>query len=239
MTNDYGLRHPGRREAVVAVAVAWLVLFFAWLSSRDDDNGSSTGLGALASSPGDSIVKIDVSRDVTDAQIEACSPGETEVLYSAVQKTESGDQSVLVLRTESGDLRLCDSFGSDAPSVAPLTYADAAHPVTFLSNGRQAWDCDGTRLAGFAISHWLSVNDAVDRVELRFVIDGATGPWFSSDAQHGIVHVHAWLSQQNAGANVAVQARVLDARGHLVPQSTLPTEPQPIMGCNDSTVQVG
>ena len=224
----------------MAIVVACLVLFFAWLSGRDDDNnGSGTGLGALASSPADSVVKIDVSHDVTDAQIKACSPGDTQVLYAAVQKTESGDKPVLVLRTESGDLRLCDSFGSDAPSVAPLTYADAAHPVTFLSNGRQAWDCDGSRLAGFAISHWLSVDDPVDRVELRFVIDGATGPWFSSSAQHGFVHVHAWLSQQNAGARVAVQVRVLDAHGNAVPQSALPTEPQPIVGCNDNPIQVG
>jgi hypothetical protein len=240
MTNDYGLRHPGRREAAVAVLVALLLILVSWLvSSSSGDGRSSDSLGALAGSSSDSVVDLDVSADVSGAQVAACSPDAAKVLYAEVQKTAAGDQPVLVVREKSGDLRLCDSFGGDAPSVAPVRYADGGHPVTLLSNGRQAWDCDGTRLAGFAISHWLSVDSAVRRVELRFLIDGATGPWFSARAQGGLVHVHGWLSQQNDGAAVQVQLRVIGAAGHPVPQSAVPTKPQHVRGCAKGGIQLG
>ena len=249
MRNDFGLRHPGRREAAVAVAVACLVVLVSWLGSRgggDKAPAPSDTPTALSSSPQNGVVNLDVSPDVTPDEVEACltpefasHSDEVEVLYAERQRTETGDQPVLVLRNGADELRLCDSFGGSAPSVAPVQYADAAHPVRFLSNGRQSWDCDGTRLTGFTISHWLSVNDVVDRVDLRFVSDGVTGPWYVSQAQNGFVHAHGWLREQTPEAKVAIEVRILDSAGSVVPQSTMPTEPQPVEACAGRGAELG
>lgn len=218
----------------------------SWVASHAGDDPKPSGTGSLASSPEESRVELDVSPVVTPAEVEQCltrrfatDVADVEVLYSAVQKSEKGDVPVLVLRNQLGELRLCDSFGGDAPSVVPVQLADDATPVQYLSNGRQSWDCDGTRLSAFAISHWLSVGNVVDRVDLRFIIDGATRPWFSAAADQGFAHVHGWLSEQNDGATVAVQVRVLSSDGEVVPQETIPTEPQSITGCNGGDIDLG
>jgi hypothetical protein len=246
MMNEVG--HPGRREAVVALAVACVLVLVSWLSARGGDK-PATPVGDLTSqtsSPNDSVVNIDLYPTVTEAQVQACltstfatTVADAQVLYAEVQKTEGAPVPVLVLRNKAGELRLCDSFGGDAPSVAPVEYADAAHAVRLLSNGRQAWDCDGTRLAGFTISHWLSVSDSVDRVELRFLVDGTSSPWFSTQAQRGFVHLRGWLGEQIAGATITVQTKVLDKAGNPVPQDALPTTPQPLTGCEHGPVQIG
>lgn len=246
MSKDLGLGHPGRREAAVAVAVACVLILVSWIASKAGDEPQADGRSSLASNPGESVVSLDVSRKVSPGEIEACltdsfakNPKRVDVLYEQIQKSEQGDVAVLILRNRAGDLRLCDSFGGDAPSVAPIAYADDVDPVRFLSNGRQSWKCDGTRLAGFAISHWLSVGDAVDRVDLRFVVDGATGRWFSSEADNGFAHVHGWLPAQNDGAMVQVQTRVLDADGAAVEQNALPTAPRGIAGCTGGDIDLG
>lgn len=247
MSNDFGLANPGRREAAVAVAVACLLILVSWIASNaGDDPPPPADRSSLASTPGDDLRELDVSSDVKPRDIEGCLTTEfaknakdVEVLYSRIQQSQHGEVPVLVLRNSVGELRLCDSFGGTAPSVAPVRLADDETPVTLLSNGRQSWDCDGTRLAGFAISHWLSVGEVVDRVELRFVIDSAFGPWYTTEADEGFAHVHGWLEMQNNGAAVAVQIRVLSADGEVVPQQTVSLEPQGIPGCNGRNIDLG
>ncbi len=239
MNDAYTVRHPGRREAAVAIAVASVLILASWLAGHlGDDPKPSGDLTSLASSPDDSVVDLDLPGEVTAAEAAACLSDAT-TLYSSVQKTATGSTPALVMRGADDELRLCDSFGPDSPSVAPVELADAEHPVRLLSNGRQSWECDGTRLSSFRVSHWLSVADPVARVDLRFLIDGASGRWFSAKAIDGFVHPQAWLSEQNSGASVQLQVRVLDASGAAVAQDALPTTPQPISSCDGGDVQIG
>jgi hypothetical protein len=245
MTNTAGLRRAGRREAAVAVATALVLLLVGWLAgrgpgpSRSDDRGS---LSAGAAAVGD--IDLDVSDEVTKEQIRSCltgsfAAGDVTVLYARVQQTSTGTVPVLVLRNTRGTLRLCDSFGADAPAQAPVTYADERHPVRFLTNGRQAWDCTGSRLSSYVASQWLSVSPDVARVDTRFVVDGEPGPWFSTSAQNGLVHLLAWLGEPQDGAAVSAEFRVLDGTGDVVPQRTLPTNPEPVPVCTGGDVQIG
>ena len=143
-----------------------------------------------------------------------------------------------ILRNDDGDLRLCDANGGDYPSQVPIEYADAANPIRHLTNGRMGWDCDGKRLEAFNVTRWFSVTPAVANVGLRFVVDGAAGPWFSADAKNGFVHVHGWLDEQQADTAVHLQVRVLDAQGNNVPQTEIATAPQPVMACDGSSVEI-
>lgn len=238
MTDAYGVRHPGRREAGVAIAVALLLVLVSWLASRVGDDSSGGGLTSVASSPDDPVVAIDQPGQVTTAQAIACLQNGT-TLYSSVQQTATGATAVVIRRGEDGELRLCDSSGQDSPSVAAVELADAADPVRLLSNGRQSWECEGDRLTSFQISHWLSVAAPVDRVQLRFLVDRVAGPWFSARAIDGFVHAHAWLGEQGSGAVVQVQTRVLDAGGATVAQDALPAGPQPVTGCQGGDVEIG
>src|SRR5262245_47528554 len=248
MTNELGLRHPGRREAAVAVAIACVLLVVAWVANLGSEAAPPRpdGVSTLASSPDDSLVDLDLRGDVPAGAVEACltpafasSAAEVTVLYAKSQKTNGGTTPVLVLRNRAGELRLCDSFGGDAPSVAPVRRATSADPVRLLTAGRQAWDCDGNRLAAFTLSSWLSVAPKVHRVDARFLIDGTAGPWFTTQPQRGLAHLHAWLSEQNDGAEVAVQTRVLDKSGSLVDQAALPLKPQQIAACTGGPAQIG
>jgi len=246
MPNDVGLRNLGRKEAAVAVAVACLLLLVSWLASNFTGAKEGTELTASGASPDDAVLDIDISPVVSAADVQSClvdsfatSPVDVKVRYSEIQKSERGDYPVLVLENRAGDLRLCDSFGGDRPSVAPLAYADAGKPVTFLSNGRQAWDCNGNTLAGFAVSQWLSVAPAVSRVQMRFVVNHSPGPWFSTEAQKGFAHLHAWLSDEGPGVDLQWQVRVLDSKGALVEQQAFSTEPQALTGCDAGTLDLG
>ena len=243
--NDIGLRHLGRREAAVAVAVACLLVFVSWLFSKATGGDENAPDGAVFT-PQDSIFDIDISSAVTADDIQKCltdsfatSTADVEIRYAELQKSERGDVPVLILSNEHGDLRLCDSFGGDAPSVSPIDYADQSHPVTLVSNGRQAWDCAGTRLSGYSISHWLSVDSEVAKVQMRFVVNGSSSPWFSSAAQNGFVHLHAWLTDQDAGSSLLVQVRVLDSSDDLVRQSAFSTDPQLMTGCENGSIDIG
>lgn len=245
MSNDLGVRHPGRREAAVATVVAALLVMVSWLAGQLGDGNEAPDAGLAASASAD-VNELDVSGNVTDEDILACltrpfarSLDEVTVLYSTIQQVEGGEAPVLVLRNTAGELRLCDSNGGDYPSVAPVEYADAATPVRYLANGRMAWDCDGTKLTGFQVTQWYSVAPAVDRAELRFIIDGTTGPWFSAKASGGFVHVHGWLGEQTDGAKVELQSRLLDANGASVAQNEVPTDAQPVMDCDGRSIQIG
>ena len=239
------LRHLGRREAIVAVAVACLVLLVSWVASRSVAQRDTPAADLAASPTPDTVTALDVDGEVTDDQIRGCltrgfapSLADVEVLYSTIQKTETGTSPVMVLRNSEGDLRLCDANGGDYPSQLPIEYADAAHPIRHLTNGRMGWDCNGSQLNAFNVTRWFSVAPGVDRVELRFVVDAAAGPWFSAKAEDGFVHVHGWLNQQQADAAVHLQVRVLDAEGGNVPQAEIATAPQPVMSCDGNDVEI-
>ncbi|HSV39442.1 MAG TPA: hypothetical protein VLI04_11850 [Nocardioidaceae bacterium] len=246
MTDDLGVRHPGRREAAVATAVAVLLVMVSWLAGQFGDGNQGPSAG-LAASSGADVNELDVpGGEVTEDDIRACltrpfarSLTEVSVLYSSMQLVEGGEVPVLILRNTSDELRLCDVNGGDHPSVAPIEYADEGTPVRYLSNGRMTWDCDGTKLSGFNVTQWYSVAPVVARAELRFIIDGTTGPWFSARAQGGFVHVHGWLGEQNDGAKVQLESRVLDENGAVVAQSEVPTDPQPVMDCDGRSIQIG
>lgn len=239
------LRHLGRREAIVAVAVACLVLLVSWVASRSVTQPDTPTAGLSSSPAPDSVTPLDVDGQVSDDQIRRCltrgfapSLAEVEVLYSTIQKTETGTSPVLILRNPDGDLRLCDANGGDYPSQLPIEYADAANPIRHLTNGRMGWNCEGTAIEAFTVTRWFSVAPVVDRVELRFVVDGAAGPWFSAKAEDGFVHVHGWLNQQQAEAAVHLQVRVLDAEDQNVTQAEIATAPQPVMACDGNDVEI-
>jgi hypothetical protein len=239
------LRHLGRREAIVAVTVACLVLLVSWIASQSVTQ-TETPTAGLSSSPTPEVVTaLDVDGEVTDDQIRSCltrgfapSLADVEVLYSTIQKSETGTSPVLILRNADGDLRLCDANGGDYPSQLPITYADATTPIRHLTNGRMGWNCEGTTIESFTVTRWFSVAPVVDRVELRFVVDGDAGAWFSAKAEDGFVHVHGWLNQQQAEAAVHLQVRVLDAEDNNVPQAEIATAPQPVMACDGSDVEI-
>ncbi|HET7735923.1 MAG TPA: hypothetical protein VFK52_08125 [Nocardioidaceae bacterium] len=239
------LRHLGRREAIVAVAVACLVLLVSWVAGRSVTEAETPAAGLSSSPTPDAVTPLDVDDQVTDDQIRSCltrgfapSLADVDVLYSTIQKTETGTAPVMILRNADGDLRLCDANGGDYPSQLPITYADSDTPIRHLTNGRMGWNCEGQAIEEFTVTRWFSVAPAVDRVELRFVVDGAAGRWFSAKAEDGFVHVHGWLNQQQAEAAVHLQVRVLDAQGDDVPQTELATTPQPVMACDGSDVEI-
>jgi hypothetical protein len=254
MKDDFVLRrNPGRREAAVAVAVACVLLLVSWAISRlgggIDDSQSPASPPTTSARPdvgtAQSTINID-DGSVTKAQVRACAGShfaakhaKVDVLYGVLQQTAIGDSPVIVLRNPAGDIRLCDSFGADRPSTLPIPQATAAAPVAFLSNGRSAWDCDGERIAGFSRTYWLSVAPVVDRVQTRFIVDGVSSPWFSSKAHGGIVHLQAWLGQQDSGVIVQSETKVIDADGQVVAQNAIPSGVRTVDGCHGHDVTVG
>jgi hypothetical protein len=162
-----------------------------------------------------------------------------EVLYGVRQLRLGGTSAVLMLRNARGEVRLCDRFGTDAPSQAPLPSPTAEEPVAFLSNGRAAWTCDGTRLRRFEQSTWLVVSPAVATVRERFWVAGVPGPWFETRAHGGYAHLQTWLQGPEPRSRYAQQFQVLDADGTAVPQTALPTEKRPLTGCQGGSVEIG
>ena len=157
-----------------------------------------------------------------------------DVLYGVRQRRLGGTSSVLVLRNAAGDVRLCDQFGGDFPSRAPLPTATSTRPVAFLSNGRSSWTCDGSTqvLQKFEQSTWLVVSPAVATVQQRYWVGGVAGPWFVTKAEGGYAHLQTWLEgPEPASTTYAEQFRVLDADGNEVSQDTLPTDQSPLPGC--------
>jgi len=237
MSTELGVRHPGRREAAGALVVAAVLILVSWLAGPD---GASRDVSTLVSASRE-VVDLDVPGSVTTQQIEQCltpafagGTDDVTVLYGRVQHSEAGDVAALVLRNDTGDLRLCDSFGPDSPARAPLVRASGREPVRYLTNGRKAWECDGARLDGFVASQWLSVARSVARAELRFVLDGQQGPRFRAQAHDGFVHLHGWLGEQPAGVRVSLQQRTFDSAGRVVTQRS-----EQVSACTGGDMQVG
>lgn len=224
----------------VAALVGALVL---GVGSLRDRTGADEHPSAPAARPAADVSVTDLDlQATTEDDVAACiSPGfatdaaEVDVLYGVRQSRLGGSSSaVLVLRNSAGDLRLCDRFGADGPSQAPLPTASASRPVAFLSTGQAAWTCvGGSRvLDRFERSTWLVVSPDVATVEQRYIVGGVPGPWFRTQAHGGYAHLQTWLEgPEPAGTSYAEQYRVQDADGDVVPQTALPTRPSRLPGC--------
>ena len=234
------MRDSFRRAASVVgivAMVAGLVLGAAALRAVTDDVTDEPRSGAFAASS-DGADSLDVG-DVTSDDVVAClapdfavDPQEVDVLYGVQQRRLGGTNAVLVLRNSVGDIRLCDQFGGDHPSQAPLPKASPETPVEFLSNGRSEWSCTGGTLDRLLKSTWLAVSPDVATVRQRYLVDGQPGRWFDTEVQNGYAHLQSWIKGPHpAGTSYAEEFRVLDEAGNAVPQDALPTEPTALPGC--------
>jgi hypothetical protein len=234
----------------ISVLVGSLVLGTAALRSLQDDPDA----GPLAASPtatasDPSVVDLDLAPTTQDDVTTCLTPGfatdvdSVDVLYGERQQRLGGSSAVLVLRNAAGDVRLCDQFGGDAPSEASDPAATPTRPVDYFSTGRSSFTCAGTTrvLQKLEQSVWLVVAPEVATVQQRYWVGGVPGPWYSSDAQGGYVHLQTWLEgPEPAGTTYAQQFRVLDADGAAVEQSTLPTEQSRLSGCPaEGSVSIG
>lgn len=240
---------------VVSIAglVAALVLGTWSLKSLvTDTNGTETPVASAPPMiPADDPALADLDLGATTADdVTACltpafatDADTVDVLYGVRQHRLGGSSSVLVLRNAAGDARLCDQFGGDSPSLAPLPTASSSRPVAFLSAGRSSWTCAGTTrvLQKFEQSTWLVVAPPVATVQQRFWVDDVAGPWFESQAEGGYAHLQTWLEgPEPAAATYAQQFRILDADGNEVTQDALPTKPTPLTGCSKGgSAQIG
>lgn len=234
----------GRRKGAVIVAaltVAAVVVGIAAIRLPGTSSVSSASSPSVTASADPDASYIDLDHGPADpAAVEACAaggftgdPADVEVLYDMVQKSPQSTTPVLILRSPDGDLRLCDLAGGGVPAVLPVPSADPAEPVHFLSNGSAAWDCDGPVLGSYRATTWLAVDEQVDLVQQRFVVDGSPGPWFSTRAVGGYAHLQTWLGPQPEGVEIVAEHRVLDDAGDPVKQSILP-ERQPLPGCAET-----
>jgi hypothetical protein len=225
----------------IALLVVALVVGAASLKALSGTRSTQDQTASTASS---STVPLVTDLDLgatTDEDVANCltpdfgsDPDHVEVLYGVQQRQLGGRSPALILRNSDGDLRVCDHFGADAPSQAPVPTASDVDPVEFLSNGRSAWTCAKTTnvLDRFERTLWLVVAPDVASVRQRYVVDGVPGPWFESQAQDGYVHLQSWLDgPQPATTKYAEQFRVLDSSGDEVPQTVLPTEETELLGC--------
>jgi hypothetical protein len=229
---------------VAVVLVAAVVLGIAVLRNvtQDKDRAESRAASLPAAAPSTADPTIEIDKGATSpADVASClTPGfatsadQVDVLYGQVQSTASGTAPVLVLRNQAGDLRLCDAFGGDTPAEAPVPAASQADPVVFVSNGRSAWSCQGTDkvLKSFSMTTWMAVASDVSTVQQRFFVNGVPGAWFTTSAHDGYAHLQSWLEgPEPASSRYAVEYRVLDASGSVVPQKALPTGKKPLPGC--------
>ena len=236
--------------AGIALLVVALIVGAASLKSL---SGARDARDQAASTASASTVPLVTELDLgatTDEDVASCltpdfesNPDRVEVLYGVQQRQLGGRSPALVLRNADGDLRLCDHFGADGPSQAPVPTASAADPVDFLSNGRSAWTCAKTTnvLDRFERTLWLVVAPDVTSVRQRYVVDGVPGPWFESQAQNGYVHLQSWIDgPEPATTTYAEQFQVLDSSSDEVPQTVLPTEESELLGCTpDGSAEIG
>jgi hypothetical protein len=235
----------------VVALVALLVLGASSLRALTDTvDGSDQRPGPIAAhSAADSANALDLGATTADDVVGCLTPGfstdpsEVDVLYGVQQRRLGGSNPVLVLRNPAGDIRLCDQFGGDSPSEAPLPTASPEDPVVFLSSGRAEWSCQGTSkvLDHFQKSTWLAVSPDVVTVRQRYWVDGSPGRWFDTQVQHGYAHLQTWVEgPMPAGTKFAEEYRVLDAAGNDVRQTALPTQRTPLPGCTTGgTAQIG
>lgn len=237
------VRLRGRHGAVVAssLTVAVIVLGIASVKLGDTTKASPPTTAELSAGTDEPILDLDLGpltgppagSVCTAPDVDAGSP-EVELLYGMRQKSASGSGPVLLLRDGAGDLLMCDVAGPDRPAQLPLPQASSAEPVVFLTNGRSRWECTGETLDRYTSTTWLAVTPDVDRVQQRFVVDGAPGPWFTTHAAGGYAHLQTWLDGPVAGdTRLSTEYRVLDAAGEPVRQSALESAADLPGGCSD------
>ena len=242
-------RRTSQGVAVVAAAALGVAVAVVGVTAlRDADNPADSAAAAPGSEPtvlGDEMLLLDQGSVSEAAALAACSTdkfagGEpVEVLYGVRQLSVDSEGPVVALRNAAGELRLCDAAGPDSPSQAPVPTPSASEPVVFL-NAEAAWDCTRAELDRYTAATWLGVGDQVATVRQRLVVDGEPGPWFTTKAVDGLVHVSAWEDGPlPEGTELAAQYEVLDADDAVVAQTALPTEPAEVGWCEDGDVQIG
>lgn len=240
-------RPPHAVTVIVAAALGVALTLVGMAALRDSGEPAGTAAGPAAEPTvlGDEVLGLDRGQLGEAAALETCSTprfagrGPVEVLYGVRQLAADGEAPVVVLRNEAGELRLCDAAGADSPSQAPLPAPDAAAPVAFL-NARVSWECTGNTLDRYTSASWLLVDDRVVTVRQRLWVDGDPGPWFTTEAVDGIVHLAAWEDGPlPPGTDLGVEFDVLDRDGAAVPQGVLPVDPAAVGWCEDGDVQIG
>jgi hypothetical protein len=240
-------RRSGALVAVVLTVIAVLAgVALARLLGFGADSAAAPA-GQLSASTSGPTIELDLGVVPEPDALASClvpgfaeDPATVEVLYAVQQRSADSSGPVVLLRNAEGALRLCDVAGPDSPAQHPLPQASVSEPVAFLTNGRAAWDCDGTTVQGYTSTTWLAVDAAVRTVQQRFWVDGEPGPWFTTEAVGGYAHLQTWLEGPVAADTpLAVQHRVLDADGDRIEGSALPTGRRTLPGCSGGDVQIG
>ena len=242
-------RRTSQGVAVVAAAALGVAIAVVGVTAlRDSGDSGANAAAAPGSEPtvlGDEMLLLDQGAVSEIAAVRACAtrnfagPRPVEVLYGVRQLSADSEGPVVALRNAAGELRLCDATGPDSPSQAPVPTPSDAEPVAFL-NAKAAWDCTRAELDRYTAATWLAVSDQVATVRQRLWVDGEPGPWFTTEAVGGLVHVSAWEDGPlPEGTELAAQYEVLDAAGAAVTQTALPTEPAEVGWCEDGDVQIG
>jgi hypothetical protein len=149
-----------------------------------------------------------------------CGPdgfGDARVLYAQRQVSPIGPAPAILIENERGDWWACDRYGGSAPATFPVPLATAHDPAVPFTTGWRSWDCAGTVLHRLQIGEWFSTAPEVATLRLRFIVEGAPGPWFSTTASDGIAHLQAWLEGDlPAGTSIVLEHEFSDAAGRTV-----------------------
>ena len=241
-------RRTSQGVAVVAAAALGVAVAVVGVTALRDAGDSDANAAAPSSEPtvlGDEMLLLDrgVVSDIDAVRFCATKSfagrRPVEVLYGVRQLSADSEGPVVALRNAKGELRLCDAAGPDSPSQSPVPTPSDAEPVAFL-NAKAAWDCTRAELDRYTAATWLTVGDQVATVRQRLWVDGEPGPWFTTKAVDGLVHLSAWEDGPlPEGTELAAQYEVLDADSAVVSQTTLPTEPAEVGWCEDGDVQIG
>lgn len=241
-------RRPFVGVAVVAAAVLGVAVAAAGVSALAGSDDAATTTAGPAAEPtvlGDEMLLLDrgIVSDIdavrSCATKEFAGPRPVKVLYAVRQLAVDSEGPVVVLRNAEGELRLCDDAPvPDAPSQVPVPSPSDTEPVVLLA-GRAAWDCTGQRLDRYTATTWMRVDDQVATVRQRIWVDGEPGPWFTTAAVNGIVHLAVWEDGPlPKGTELAAQYEVLDAADGVVAQDALPTESADAGGCENGDVEI-
>ena len=239
----------GRRKGAVIVAaltVAAVVVGVAAIRFPGDPSVSPSSSPASSPSvttsadPDTSLIDLDQGSGADPAAVEACAgegfaddPADVEVLYDMVQKSPRARPRCCCSATPTATCGCATWPATTCRRYSRSRRPTPAEPVVLLSNGSGAWDCDGPVLGSYRATTWLVVDEQVDLVQQRFVVDGSPGPWFSTRALGGYAHLQTWLGPQPDGVEIVAEQRVLDDAGDPVQQSALP-EREVLPGCGET-----
>lgn len=240
-------RRTSPAAAVAAAAALGVALTVVGATVLRDAEAPTSITESPASEPtvlGEELIGLDRGTLTEAEALRACSSrrfaaaGPVEVLYGVRQLAADGEGPVVVLHNAAGELRLCDDAGATGPSQSPVPHPSDDEPVVPIA-GRAAWECTGKRLDRHTTTTWFKVAEQVATVRQRLWVDGDPGPWFTTAAVNGFVHLSAWQDGPlPRGTELGVQYEVLDADGGGVAQTTLPTEPEELTECQGGDVAI-